>query len=87
MLVEEAMKASALVAGIFLLSGCVSLTDKQKEAREYRDEENRAAYFAYRQHCKRNGGIVVINGTHGRLASYGIPHPGNYRCLKSMSFR
>jgi hypothetical protein len=86
MLVEEAMKASALVAGIFLLSGCVSLTDKQKEAREYRDEENRAAYFAYRRLCRSNGGIVVVNGSHGRITSDDAPNPGDYRCQKSLSF-
>jgi hypothetical protein len=83
---EEAMKTSALVAGIFLLSGCVSMSEKQKEEREYRDAENRAAYFAYRQQCRGNGGIVVINGSHGRLTSDDIPNPGDYRCQKSLSF-
>ena len=84
---KTVIKARAIVAGTFLLSACVTVSEKQKEEREYRDAENRAAYVAYRRQCKGNGGIVVITGSHGRLSSDDIPNPGDYRCQKNLSFR
>ena len=81
------MRTIAMVANIILLSGCVTLTEEQRDERDYRNEERRAAYFAYRRECRNDGGFVVINGSHGRLTSRGIPKPGDYRCEKSLAFR
>lgn len=81
------MKTIATVASALLLSACVTVTEEQREEREYRDVENRADYFAYRQQCRSNGGFVVISGSHGRLTSSDIPKPGDYRCEKSLAFR
>lgn len=81
------MRTIAMAAGIILLSGCVTVSEKQKEEREYRHAEERAAYFAYRRNCRSNGGVVVISGSHGRLTSADIPGPGDYRCEKAMAFR
>jgi hypothetical protein len=80
------MKTIAIAASVMLLSACVSITEEQKEEREYQDVEQRAAYFAYKRQCRSNGGIVVINGSHGRLTTSGIPKPGDYRCQKSLAF-
>ena len=81
------MKACTLIAGIALLSGCASLSDREREERAYEAEENRAQFFQYRQRCHNSGGFVVVVGSHGRLGSSGVPANSEYRCQKSLSFR
>lgn len=81
------MKTIAIAATVILLSACASVSEEQREDREYREAERRAAYFAYRRDCRNNGGFVVVSGSRGRLTSRGIPNPGDYRCEKSMAFR
>jgi hypothetical protein len=80
------MKTCTLIACIMLVSGCVTVSESQKDAREYQEAEQRAEYFAYRKRCRSNGGLLVIHGTHGRVGSDNIPNAGDYRCQRSMSF-
>ena len=53
------MKIAAMLAAITMLGGC-SITEEQREAREYRDAEWRAEFLAYRAKCRNDGGRLVV---------------------------
>jgi hypothetical protein len=82
------MKLAAMIAAIMVMAGC-SITEKQREARQYRDAEWRAEFLEYRAKCKTDGGRLVVHGDTQRHRRYGIPDYGDfYACqARGLSFR
>jgi len=77
------MKSSAFLAAAVFLAGCAAVTEEQLEAREYRDVEWQAQYYAYKSDCRSKGGLIVVQGTTGRFSRDGAPAYGDiYRCQK-----
>jgi hypothetical protein len=81
------MKICALIAFVLAVSGCATITDEQREERDYQEALNRAEFYAFRQRCRYNGGILVVTASPVRLGPNGIPDDGDYRCQRTMSIR
>lgn len=82
------MKLAATFAAIVLIAGC-SITEEQREAREYRDAEWRAKFLEFRAKCRNDGGRLVVHGDTQTHRRYGIPNYGDYYgCQpRGLSFR
>ena len=82
------MKLAAMLAAIMVTTGC-SITEEQREAREYRDAEWRAEFIEFRARCRNDGGRLVVHGDTQRHRRYRIPEYGDfYGCQpRGMSFR
>ena len=82
------MKLRVLVVAVVSTAGCVSVSEEQREAREYRDAEWRAEFLEYRQKCHRDGGRLVVHGNTQMYRREGIPKYGDYYvCRSSLAFR
>ncbi len=66
-----------LLAATLFLAGCSTMTERQKEEREYRRAEFEAAYLRYEAWCHSMGRQVVIQAGLGPDRR-GIPTPGDY---------
>jgi len=64
--VEKVMKAGILLAGAVFLAACAAPTEKQIEAREYREAEKKAEILDFRQYCRNSGGVLVVHASGGR---------------------
>lgn len=82
------MKAGILLVGVILLAACAAPTEKQIEAREYRDAERLAKFLEVRQRCRDSGGILVVEGLRGRVGKSSVPGGGDMvRCQRTLAFR
>ncbi len=82
------MKTGILLASIVLLAACAAATEKEIEAREYRDAERLAQFLEIRRNCLESGGILIVQGLEGRVGRSSIPKSSDQvRCHRSLSFR
>ncbi|HSD68080.1 MAG TPA: hypothetical protein VLB07_00945 [Woeseiaceae bacterium] len=82
------MKAGILLGSIILLGACAAPTEKQIEAREYRDAERMAKFLEIRQRCRDSGGILVVQGLEGRVGKGSMPRGSDQvRCQRSLALR
>lgn len=72
------MKSICVLAGVFLIAGCATLTEQELEAREYRNLDWRNAFVDYRQRCIHQGGRVLIDARGGHVDREGVPSRGDY---------
>lgn len=80
------MKAGILLAGALFLAGCAAPTEKQIEAREYRDAERMAKFVEIRQRCRDSGGILVVQGLEGRVGKGSMPKGSDQvRCQRTLA--
>lgn len=77
------MKAGILLGSIILLGACAAPTEKQIEAREYREAEKQAELLDYRQQCRNNGGVLVVYASGGRTKQNAPTDSADYlRCQR-----
>ena len=69
--------AVMLAATAFFFTACSTMTERQKEERDYRRAEFEAAYLKYEAWCHKMGRQVVIQAGLGPDRK-GIPSPGDY---------
>lgn len=80
MRMRNTLRAAGIVTAAVLVSGCISLTDAQLEAREYRRADFRNQFMDYRQRCLAAGGKIFIDAKQS-LDRDGLPHRGDrYLC-------
>lgn len=74
------MRVLMMIIGALILSACATLTESEREERQYRkvDWENR--YVAYVNRCHRAGGKMILT-RYSRVGRKDIPNPGDlYNC-------
>lgn len=82
------MKTVIFVAGVVLMTACVTVSESEREAREYREVERREQYLSDRRLCRRKGGVLVIHRSSGRFDPYGVPdYRDSYNCRTARSLR
>jgi hypothetical protein len=82
------MKAGILLGSVILLAACAAPTEKQIEAREYRDAERLAKFLEVRQRCRESGGILIVQGLEGRVGKSNIPKGSDQvRCQRTLALR
>jgi len=70
-----------VIAAAACLGGCATLSDREAEAREYRQVDFKARYLEYRSRCRAGGGWILVQPA-GRLNRDGIPRRGDrWRCI------
>ena len=80
------MKAGILLGGVMLLAACAAPSEKQIEAREYRDAERQAKFLEFRQRCRESGGILVVQGLKVRVGKSSVTDGGDQvRCQRTLS--
>jgi len=85
---ERLMKPKILLAAVALTTGCVSVTEQQREAREYRDVEWLAKFVEDREKCRSKGGHFVVYGGMKRIGRRATVNPGDtYTCRLTSAFR
>ncbi len=74
------LRTAAVVPIILLATGCISLTDAQLEARDYRRIDFQQQFVDFRQRCRAAGGKILIDAKQA-LDRHGLPHRGDrYYC-------
>jgi hypothetical protein len=82
------MKAGILIASLVLVSACAAPSEKQIEAREYREAEKQAEFQDFHRRCLRSGGILVVEASKGRLKRNSLPaHADSVSCQRGLSLR
>ena len=80
MRIRKTLRAAGLLPAALLATGCISLTEAQLEARDYRRADFVNEFLDYRQRCRAIGGKVFIDAKQS-LDRKGLPHPGDrYYC-------
>lgn len=73
--------AMLLSSAAAILSGCISLSDAQLEARDYRRADFKNQFLDYRQRCHARGGRIYIDAKQS-LSGDDVPHRGDrYSCI------
>ncbi len=81
------MKAGILLASIVLMTACAAPSEKQREAREYREVERQAKFLEVRQRCRESGGVLVVQGLGGRVGKSSVPSSGDQvRCQRTIAW-
>lgn len=74
------LQAARLLPAALLVTGCISLTEAQLEARDYRRADFVNQFLDYRARCRAIGGKVFIDAKQS-LDRNGLPHRGDrYHC-------
>ena len=74
------LRVAAVLPALIVLSGCVSLTEAQLEARDYRRIDFKQQFIDYRQRCLAAGGKIIIDAKQG-LDRHDLPNRGDrYYC-------
>ena len=74
------LRAAVLLPAVLLATGCISLSEAQIEAREYRRADFRNQFIDYRQRCLAAGGKIIIDAKQS-LDRKDLPHRGDrYYC-------
>jgi hypothetical protein len=82
------MKASILLASVIMLTACAAPSEKEIEAREYREAERQAEFLEFRARCRASGGILVVQGLKGRVGKSSVPGGGDQvRCQTTLALR
>lgn len=77
---RKILRAAGLLPAALLVTGCISLTEAQLEARDYRRADFVNQFLDYRQHCQAIGGKIFIDAKQS-LDRKGLPHRGDrYYC-------
>lgn len=80
------MKAGILLAGTVFLAACAAPTERQIEAREYREAEEQAELLDFRQNCRNSGGVVIVYAPGGRTKRNAPTENADYlRCQRGGS--
>lgn len=82
------MRTGILIASLVLMTACAAPSEKQIEAREYRDAERLAKFLEIRRRCLDSGGILVVEGLGGRIGKTSVPSDGDIvRCQRTLALR
>ena len=74
------LRAAGLLPAVLLATGCISLTEAQLEAREYRRADFKNEFIDFRQRCRAAGGRIIIDAKQS-LDRNDMPHRGDrYYC-------
>lgn len=74
------LRAAVLLPAVLLATGCISLTEAQLEAREYRRADFRNQFIDYRQRCLAASGRIIVDAKQS-LDRNDLPHRGDrYYC-------
>lgn len=78
---QTILRVAGILPAIVLAGGCISLTEAQLEARDYRRADFRNQFIDYRQRCLANGGKIIIDAKQS-LGRNDMPHRGDrYYCI------
>jgi hypothetical protein len=87
-IVEKAMKAVILLGSVILLAACAAPSEKQIEARQYREAERQAEFLEFRRRCRESGGVLVVQGLEGRIGRGSMPKGSDQvRCQRTLALR
>ena len=74
------MTACPAVLGILAVVACAPLTEREREARDFRKLDSEARYLEFRDRCIARGGTIYVEAG-GRIGRRGIPRrTDRYRC-------
>jgi hypothetical protein len=76
------MKAGILLGSVILLAACAAPSEKEIDVREYREAEKQAELLDFRQRCRNNGGVLVIQASGGRVERNTLPDNADYFSCK-----
>ena len=63
----------ALFVSIPLTTGCVAMSEAEREAREYSRVDFRNQFIEDRDQCQASGGRIYIQAYGGALDNHGVP--------------
>lgn len=73
-------RSAGILPVVLVATGCISLTEAQLEARDYRRADFRNQFIDYRQRCLASGGKIFIDAKQS-LDRDDLPHRGDrYYC-------
>ncbi len=82
------MNTRILLVGILLLTACAAPSEKDIEAREYREAEKQGELLDFRQRCRSSGGVLVVQSSGGRIRRNALPDDADYfSCRRGVSLR
>lgn len=74
------LRIAGILPVMLLATACVSLTDAQLEARDYRRIDFKQQFVDFRQRCRAAGGKIIIDAKQG-LDRHDLPNRGDrYYC-------
>ncbi len=74
------LRMAAIMPALLFTTGCVSLTEAQLEARDYRRVEFKQQFIDFRQRCRAAGGRIIIDANQS-LDRHDLPNRGDrYYC-------
>ena len=77
------MRMTACMAALAALAAaaCAPLSEREREARDYRKLDFEARYLEFRDRCIARGGAIYVEAGR-RIGRRGIPrHTDRYRCI------
>lgn len=80
MRIPTILRMAAIMPALLFTTGCVSLTEAQLEARDYRRVEFKQQFIDFRQRCRAAGGRIIIDANQS-LDRHDLPNRGDrYYC-------
>ncbi len=77
---STSLRIAGILPTVLLATGCISLTEAQLEARDYRRVDFQQQFIDFRQRCRAAGGRVIIDAKQA-LDRRDLPHRGDrYYC-------
>ncbi|MDX1518448.1 MAG: hypothetical protein R3288_16485 [Woeseiaceae bacterium] len=78
---SNVLRIAVILPALLLITGCISLTEAQLEARDYRRIDFKQQFIDFRQRCSAAGGRIIIDAKQG-LDRHDLPNRGDrYYCL------
>ncbi len=74
------MTASMAALAVLSASACAPLTERERDARNYRQLDFELRYLEFRERCRARGGLIVVEAG-GRIGRRAAPRrTDRYRC-------
>ena len=74
------LRMAGILPTVLLATGCISLSEAQLEARDYRRMDYKQQFADFRQRCRASGGKIFIDAKQA-LDRHDLPHRGDrYYC-------
>ena len=64
---------ASLAVAALLTSGCATMSEAEREEREYRRVDFRNKFIEDRSRCEASGGRLYVQGYGGTLDKHGVP--------------
>ena len=78
------LAAPAWIIGTLLLTGCATMSEAEREAREYERVEFRHQFIVDRDRCNAVGGQIYFQAPGGTVDRHGIPRTRVwYECVRT----